>query len=638
MANKPLKTIKFPGLPDTYTIPQIDDTLSNEGEAADASAVGKTFLGFTVARDSLKQGSSIGPVVDTRIRTDKFKVTNGIKITFVAGTKTSLFGYTTFDENNNMITDSDWYGSGTYTIKDGSAYCILVFRKANNASIAPSDYDAETSVTGFLDLRLSVDNSKLFIPKDNFEIGWLQSASCTVAYYIDGIAYPHKIPVNGGETIRIELPELDGVVYHYRFAQYYASNGTYKSQVADTTNNMFTLASDCGYFAFTVGAYDAQGRELETYNLYEHLPDDTVVKVVFIEQLKTSYTDRDEVQKMIDDNANHTDIVSLNKEIKEKLIQAKRPLNATGNSYLSVNQPLVLLHFSDIHGDKTELQRMVKFKNAYDSMIDDAICTGDLVELRWTSDFDYWGDVDGAENILLAIGNHDVLTDPSGWDWSQRATQSAQNSRYIAPFVENWNCTIDNGKTYYYKDYAAKKIRLIVLNCMLTGDDDTAQLSWLTSVLSTAKSGELHVIVANHYTVATPEKIACNFSTIDQSVGSDVLPLTYLSAIQDFIDGGGNFICHIAGHTHWDLIVKSTTYPNQLCIVVDALSRAQGNQYSDTQRTDDTRSQDLANLIAFDTASQVVKIMRVGANVNHYLCSKNSITINYSTGAIITQN
>lgn len=40
MANKPLKTIKFPGLSDTYTVPQIDNTLEVTGAAADAKKVG----------------------------------------------------------------------------------------------------------------------------------------------------------------------------------------------------------------------------------------------------------------------------------------------------------------------------------------------------------------------------------------------------------------------------------------------------------------------------------------------------------------------------------------------------------------------------------------------------------------------
>lgn len=40
MANIPLKTVKFPGLNDTYTVPQVDSTLAVTGAAADAKAAG----------------------------------------------------------------------------------------------------------------------------------------------------------------------------------------------------------------------------------------------------------------------------------------------------------------------------------------------------------------------------------------------------------------------------------------------------------------------------------------------------------------------------------------------------------------------------------------------------------------------
>lgn len=40
MANKPLQSIKFPGLADTYTIPQVDNTLTQTGAAADAKKTG----------------------------------------------------------------------------------------------------------------------------------------------------------------------------------------------------------------------------------------------------------------------------------------------------------------------------------------------------------------------------------------------------------------------------------------------------------------------------------------------------------------------------------------------------------------------------------------------------------------------
>lgn len=40
MANVPLKSVKFPGLDNTYTIPEIDNTLSTAGKAADAKKTG----------------------------------------------------------------------------------------------------------------------------------------------------------------------------------------------------------------------------------------------------------------------------------------------------------------------------------------------------------------------------------------------------------------------------------------------------------------------------------------------------------------------------------------------------------------------------------------------------------------------
>lgn len=41
MANIPLKSIKFPGLEDTYTVPQVDSTNSIAGAAADAAKTGQ---------------------------------------------------------------------------------------------------------------------------------------------------------------------------------------------------------------------------------------------------------------------------------------------------------------------------------------------------------------------------------------------------------------------------------------------------------------------------------------------------------------------------------------------------------------------------------------------------------------------
>lgn len=57
MANKPLQSITFPGLPDTYTVPQVDATLTASGAAADAKIVGERLdeIGSGAITDDLKQ-------------------------------------------------------------------------------------------------------------------------------------------------------------------------------------------------------------------------------------------------------------------------------------------------------------------------------------------------------------------------------------------------------------------------------------------------------------------------------------------------------------------------------------------------------------------------------------------------------
>ena len=53
MANIPTKSIKFPGLSDTYTFPQIDASLTTEGNAADAKATGDAIDDLNIAMNLL---------------------------------------------------------------------------------------------------------------------------------------------------------------------------------------------------------------------------------------------------------------------------------------------------------------------------------------------------------------------------------------------------------------------------------------------------------------------------------------------------------------------------------------------------------------------------------------------------------
>lgn len=57
MANKPLKSIQFPGLTDTYTVPVVDNTLAVTGAAADAKKVGDELTDLKGDISQLQGGS-----------------------------------------------------------------------------------------------------------------------------------------------------------------------------------------------------------------------------------------------------------------------------------------------------------------------------------------------------------------------------------------------------------------------------------------------------------------------------------------------------------------------------------------------------------------------------------------------------
>ena len=267
---------------------------------------------------------------------------------------------------------------------------------------------------------------------------------------------------------------------------------------------------------------------------------------------------------------------------------------------------LTLLHFSDIHGDSVNLARIVAFKGA-NSALDAALFTGDMVHNDWSDGIDFWAAV-GAQDILVAIGNHDSRSGKTATDCY---------GRYISPFVSNWGVTSQANLCYYYKDWSAKNVRLIVLDCMHW---DGTQASWLASTLAAAKTAGYHVVVANHYAPASsPTGIkSCSFDTLGSNDAQwDNINSAAPSAVQDFIDGGGKFVCWLCGHTHADMFRHPASYPHQLYV---AVANAGMNAHTVTAsgcqlyREDGGQSQDLFNLVSVNPVRNTLTIVRVGAD------------------------
>lgn len=330
---------------------------------------------------------------------------------------------------------------------------------------------------------------------------------------------------------------------------------------------------------------------------------------------------------------NEWNIIRQNDKIDTfaKLINLKQP--AKVNSVLQT-APLSILFFSDIHGDKGNLERIMEFYNywnstgRYDVYIDSILSGGDSVQISQSSGaFDYWSQVNGAANILQTIGNHDA---------QDAASQKSVYDIEFAPFISNWNVTQPTnaatlGLMYYYKDFTTQKIRLVVLDCMYW---DSTQLTWFESVLSSAKTNGYSVIGCVHYPVGSTTTINCNFLSMDYNPTGGARFGSAIAAVDDFINSGGEFICWLGGHTHSDGFGTVAEHPNQLNLLIDT-ARYGSSAAQDAAALVGTRTQDCFNILGFDTYSKLIKVVRVGRDYDRHLRHIGEMCVDYENKVVL---
>ena len=305
-----------------------------------------------------------------------------------------------------------------------------------------------------------------------------------------------------------------------------------------------------------------------------------------------------------------------------------------GNTRYDVQgvEPLVLLHMSDLHENTDNLQRIMDYHKMYSSKIDDIINTGDNV--NFNDGYSSVTAVDGFENILTTIGNHDVLNSPSTY-----ADLPVYNLE-IKDYVSNWGVTqpndaAENGYCYYYKDYVDKKIRLIVLDNFT--QNMTAQVSWLSNVLADARTNNLSVVCAIHFPCPMNLIKETTFCSLDGSgVFEDATQEVLLSAVDTFINNGGKFVCWLTGHTHQNLFGLVTGHTNQICVNIAASTN---DRNSDScERVAGTKSQDCFNLFSVDLNTKTIELHRLGVEYDRYLRHIGTMCYNYETKTLVYSN
>lgn len=298
--------------------------------------------------------------------------------------------------------------------------------------------------------------------------------------------------------------------------------------------------------------------------------------------------------------------------------------------------PFTLLHFSDIHGDARNMARVTYYRQAFRELIDDIIHTGDIVASKVNAtSFDFWGNVPNSAEVLNVIGNHDV--------WYEDGFTHDANYPYVTyfkPYIDNsdWGTIVQpanaeaNNLCYYYKDYAAKNIRLIVLDY---NEYAAADVAWFENALADAKTNGYHVIVAIHYQPAVREEFNTGFNIGKTIVtpASGGVASGFMNAVESFIQGGGNFVCWLSGHEHVDYCGVAGTNTRQVSICVD--TAALRNDSNARYRAVDTRSQDAFNLISVNTNTKTIQVFRVGNDRDAMLRHIGVMCIDYANGTLL---
>ena len=319
----------------------------------------------------------------------------------------------------------------------------------------------------------------------------------------------------------------------------------------------------------------------------------------------------------------------------------------------NTEQPLTLLWFSDIHRWSTPFKRIIEFKEYLQSLniLDDAIVTGDLV--RNSSDEgntynNFWYQ-DGADDILIALGNHDhynVGSQPHG-----KATFEKLNTVFFQD-IDKWNVVRESNYPFYYKDYPTQRIRLIVTDPGVT-DQEAPQTQWLNNTLEEARLLEYSVIVAGHYlrlnnytAIKTVSIYNNNWSNIDSrkvqetTMNYDWSGTDIVNCVTNFINNGGNFICYLIGHTHSDIIGYPTGHPEQLIINICCASPDRAHETTlgtnDLPRYPNTRTQDAFNILTFDNNRKILKGIRIGANITMQEEPRTAFGYNWDTHEFIS--
>lgn len=349
-------------------------------------------------------------------------------------------------------------------------------------------------------------------------------------------------------------------------------------------------------------------------------------------------------------------------------------LNAAARYNAFASKHFTGLITTDVHGDTDRLKNAIEILNEVDA-IDCGFCLGDIQAGDFSENDGSWytNIVNTSEKpFYTVLGNHDQANYSAPMTGG---TPTEAFNKFIQPTL---GVLGQNITTPYYKvQNDTYKIVMIYLNNYDAPVDKNAdgtfvihrgaecisaeQLTWFIDALNTIPT-DYHLIVVRHSFPSENERIDNAWSqtgalhgdrlvyadnniipdivnawingtslskTYAPSSGYEACP-THNVSVDFTARGEGDFICYLIGHTHKDLICKSSAYENQIMIgFCPTTTSKSNNQWSDLPRVIDTRSEDAITAFTVDTTARKIRLVRFGSDVTFDLVKRDVTTIDY---------
>ena len=546
--------------------------------------------------------------------TDFIKITDGIKSFGVFTTLEGSYSYNAFYDTNKKFISNFSVNSSVIDVPTNAVYFRISSTKNSNTIITNivetlSEKCDENQVKEISkgisnDLKENLINDYIGV-KTEYYYNWLDGG------YIDntnGNVVNHN---NWQYTDYIELDEVNQLEVSttltgsYSYNAFYDVNKNFIKSI-NVSENIINIPSNAKYMRLSVN----KGSKTTVKNIIEKLSEKCTIE---------------EVKELIGGNG-ATDIITLNKDVEPFVIQASEGL---GQMFTDKTKPLVFTHFSDVHTRQELWNRIIEYNNHYKDYLKFSIHTGDYCGGNRLSYIDLYANGTSCDIPLFnCVGNHDTyLADNSKGD--KKTTHDL-----LFNHTDNWNVhfmDINNSMTYH-KDFEEEKIRLIVLDYYY---DIDAQCAWLLERLNGAKALGYHVVTCMHeMTNPIINKLDTTFQTIDnfESLGGNKNSISkFDKVIGDWKKAGGVHVANFAGHEHSDFIGYTDNGVLNICVQ----AATDNILWTDGKRVQGTRTWDCFNVVAIETSTGTLKLIRVGNNSDHYLREKKVLSYDYINKRII---